>query len=170
MLAAAPAFTQPLCSGCQTRLPGKVTSSCVLCKLTPGIDSTYTIVLALRTKPQLDMLAVTPAPAPPSALASEPALALETAPKLDDLTPATAACHTDEDCSLNGVCEEADGVRACVCDTPWSGPSCGRLLFAAQPHTASFWDEHNVFLHWAFYYRLLSTKLRWRAKRTVRPS
>lgn len=36
-----------------------------------------------------------------------------------------AACKTDLDCSLNGIC----GPRAvCHCDTPWTGTDCGTLL------------------------------------------
>eukprot|EP00036_Acanthoecidae_sp_10tr_P014772 CAMPEP_0206291816 /NCGR_PEP_ID=MMETSP0106_2-20121207/3311_1 /ASSEMBLY_ACC=CAM_ASM_000206 /TAXON_ID=81532 /ORGANISM="Acanthoeca-like sp., Strain 10tr" /LENGTH=841 /DNA_ID=CAMNT_0053722381 /DNA_START=158 /DNA_END=2683 /DNA_ORIENTATION=- len=46
VLAASPAFSQPLCSRCATRLP-EFNSSCVLCKLTPGVDSTFTMVLPL---------------------------------------------------------------------------------------------------------------------------
>jgi len=46
VLAAAPAGTTPFCSGCRPA-PGS-SSSCVLCKLTPGIDSTYTLVVTLR--------------------------------------------------------------------------------------------------------------------------
>ena len=51
IVAASPAFTTPLCAGCRTRLPGILNSSCVLCKLTVGIDSTFTVVLPLRTSP-----------------------------------------------------------------------------------------------------------------------
>ena len=51
IVAAAPVFTTPLCGGCHTRLPGILNSSCVLCKLTAGIDSTFTAVLPLRTSP-----------------------------------------------------------------------------------------------------------------------
>ena len=46
-LAAAPAWTSPLCAGCR-RAPG-TNSSCVLCKLTQGIDWTHTAVIPLAT-------------------------------------------------------------------------------------------------------------------------
>lgn len=45
VLAAAPQFTSPLCSGCSNGVGGH--SSCVMCKGTHGIDSTYTVVVAL---------------------------------------------------------------------------------------------------------------------------
>merc|ERR1712100_78326 len=35
------------------------------------------------------------------------------------------SCTTDEDCSLNGVC---NGTH-CACDAPWKGDSCGLLDF-----------------------------------------
>ena len=38
-------------------------------------------------------------------------------------------CTDDLDCSLNGVCSPSTAV--CVCDRPWAGASCGRLLFKA---------------------------------------
>ena len=34
-----------------------------------------------------------------------------------------AACTTDEECELNGLCTGG----ACVCDRGWTGASCGRL-------------------------------------------
>lgn len=40
-----------------------------------------------------------------------------------------AACGSDADCSLNGVC--AGGV--CSCDAPWSGVACAALAFAVTP-------------------------------------
>jgi hypothetical protein len=50
IVAAAPTFTSPLCAGCRVRLPAQEPNgSCVLCKLTVGIDSTMTVVLPLRT-------------------------------------------------------------------------------------------------------------------------
>ena len=35
-------------------------------------------------------------------------------------------CASDQDCSLNGVCD----TGACACDTPWAGRDCGVLTFA----------------------------------------
>lgn len=42
-----------------------------------------------------------------------------------DADSAVASCGTNLDCSLNGVC--SGGV--CICDKPWTGPSCGRLAY-----------------------------------------
>jgi len=39
-----------------------------------------------------------------------------------------AACTSDLDCALNGVCNTADGT--CTCDVPWTGPRCESLTFA----------------------------------------
>jgi hypothetical protein len=38
-------------------------------------------------------------------------------------------CETNLDCSLNGLCQ----AKACVCDAPWAGDSCERLLFKTTP-------------------------------------
>lgn len=38
---------------------------------------------------------------------------------------ATHGCATDEDCSLNGVCNTAAGT--CACDAGWTSPDCGVL-------------------------------------------
>ena len=38
-------------------------------------------------------------------------------------------CTSNQDCSLNGVCNIGSG--ACACDTPWTGVECGTLSFAA---------------------------------------
>ena len=48
-------------------------------------------------------------------------------------------CVSDEDCSLNGVCDVATGV--CACDAPWTGgsspagslPDCALLEFTPSP-------------------------------------
>jgi hypothetical protein len=47
-------------------------------------------------------------------------------------------CTSDEDCSLNGVCDVASG--ACACDRPWAGsspagelPDCALLAFRPAP-------------------------------------
>jgi hypothetical protein len=40
-----------------------------------------------------------------------------------------AACITDLDCSLNGVC----GKSVCVCDAPWTGATCSKLAFKTTP-------------------------------------
>lgn len=45
------------------------------------------------------------------------------------LPAAAAACTADLDCSLNGKCSSS----ACVCDKPWSGPSCGELKYKITP-------------------------------------
>ena len=45
---------------------------------------------------------------------------------------AVAACTSDADCSLNGVCAVAS--QACVCDAGWAGPACAALKLApAEP-------------------------------------
>ena len=41
----------------------------------------------------------------------------------------TAACASDLDCSLNGICT----AGACVCDKPWQGSTCGALRFKVTP-------------------------------------
>jgi hypothetical protein len=46
------------------------------------------------------------------------------------LQSAAAACKTDLDCSLNGVCSASSGV--CACDKPWKGAGCGVLGYAKQ--------------------------------------
>lgn len=38
----------------------------------------------------------------------------------------SAACVSDFDCQLNGLCS----AGSCVCDAPWAGANCGTLLFA----------------------------------------
>lgn len=43
---------------------------------------------------------------------------------------APATCTSDLDCSLNGACGSG---RACQCDPPWSGPTCGVLGMAPAP-------------------------------------
>ena len=40
-----------------------------------------------------------------------------------------AACSSDLDCSLNGVCKR----DTCVCDKPWRGSSCGVLGYKVTP-------------------------------------
>ena len=45
---------------------------------------------------------------------------------------ARAQCVVDVDCSLNGLCTDS----LCVCDAPWSGPSCSSLAFAVTPAIA----------------------------------
>ena len=45
---------------------------------------------------------------------------------------AAAACTSDFDCSLNGVC----AAGACQCDQPWKGSSCGVLGFKTTPASA----------------------------------
>lgn len=47
-------------------------------------------------------------------------------------------CRSDDDCSLNGVCDTTSGV--CACDAPWSGsspantlPDCALLDFTPSP-------------------------------------
>jgi hypothetical protein len=43
-------------------------------------------------------------------------------------------CHSDEDCSLLGVCSGSSGV--CQCDVGWTGADCGQLdLAPAQPNS-----------------------------------
>lgn len=48
-----------------------------------------------------------------------------------------AACATDLDCSLNGVCTSG----ACVCDAAWTGPNCNLLHFAASPNVSGSTGE-----------------------------
>ena len=49
---------------------------------------------------------------------------------------ALAACTSDDDCSLNGVCN-ADSGR-CDCDAEWSGAECGVLNLLPTSRAAGF--------------------------------
>lgn len=58
-------------------------------------------------------------------------------------TLAQAACKTDIDCSLNGVCSASSGT--CACDSPWSGIACDSLSFAVTPIGAkNIWVGGNT--------------------------
>ena len=58
VLAASPAYSSPLCQGCVApHRHAAPNGSCVLCKLTPGIDAVFTMVLPLQADPS-------PAPRP----------------------------------------------------------------------------------------------------------
>ena len=50
----------------------------------------------------------------------------------------SAACTTDDDCSLNGKCVVASG--SCDCYAPWGGSACGVLQFAAAPTVGAYGD------------------------------
>jgi hypothetical protein len=51
--------------------------------------------------------------------------------------PCAAACASDLDCSLNGVCDVASG--ACACDAAWTGACCTRLaLLPVEPDAAGY--------------------------------
>jgi len=43
------------------------------------------------------------------------------------------ACATDDDCSLNGVCES----NTCACDAGWTGAACGALHLAPVDFAAT---------------------------------
>ena len=45
--------------------------------------------------------------------------------------PTPWSCHTDDDCSLNGVCSGG----TCACDKPWGGVDCALLQFDPAPVT-----------------------------------
>jgi hypothetical protein len=77
------------------------------------------------------------------------------------LAAAAAACASDLDCSLNGVCSTLSALSrstpststpttgTCACDPPWTGPSCSRLAYAATTPKAAFdiyneSDPHNT--------------------------
>lgn len=39
-----------------------------------------------------------------------------------------STCHSDHDCSLNGICQDCGAqLRCCHCDIPWTGMDCGVL-------------------------------------------
>ena len=40
-------------------------------------------------------------------------------------------CGSDEDCSLNGVCQPATAI--CACDPAWGGPACATLNLLPVP-------------------------------------
>lgn len=71
-------------------------------------------------------------------------LALQLAPRADSaiaVAPTAAACASDLDCSLNGVCTAAG---ACVCDRPWKGPVCGVLGYKVTPASGRSLFPHNT--------------------------
>ena len=45
-----------------------------------------------------------------------------------------AACVTDDDCSLNGLCD----ATVCACDAAWAGASCSRLALLPAPHDGGY--------------------------------
>eukprot|EP00927_Polykrikos_kofoidii_P051277 TRINITY_DN45067_c0_g1_i1.p1 TRINITY_DN45067_c0_g1~~TRINITY_DN45067_c0_g1_i1.p1 ORF type:complete len:421 (-),score=51.22 TRINITY_DN45067_c0_g1_i1:198-1412(-) len=51
------------------------------------------------------------------------------------------ACHSDEDCNLNGVCNDAG---ACVCDPAWTGSDCGILDVVPNSATRIYSDDDDV--------------------------
>ena len=51
------------------------------------------------------------------------------------LAAAGAACRSDLDCSLNGVCT-ASG--ACACDAPWGGAQCASMGFRPSSVRAAY--------------------------------
>jgi hypothetical protein len=51
-------------------------------------------------------------------------------PSLPTPPPTPTPCTNDLQCSLNGVCQ-SNG--SCLCDTPWTGPSCAKLGFEPAP-------------------------------------
>jgi hypothetical protein len=72
----------------------------------------------------------------------------KTAPPAPAPSP-PGTCHTDLDCSLNGVCTD----HKCACDKPWSGEACEFLNFAPvsfpqgygmTPNTTS-WGGNIIF-------------------------
>lgn len=67
----------------------------------------------------------------PAAAAAAAALLLAAS----GLGTAAAACTTDEDCSLNGVCSSGG---LCACDPGWVGPSCGALNISTVDPAAGY--------------------------------
>ena len=61
--------------------------------------------------------------------------------KMDE--PVNVSCTTDMECSLNGVCSTSG---ACRCDQPWTGPTCGKLIFqpASRPGASAYGFMPNV--------------------------
>lgn len=57
------------------------------------------------------------------------------------------ACSTDEDCSLNGLCNNS--TQACDCDPGWFGTDCGRLDLA--PATRGTGYNHTSYTSPAYY-------------------
>ena len=55
---------------------------------------------------------------------------------------AAAACATDADCSMNGVCNAAAG--SCACIAPWTGPHCQKLLRAPASKGAGYRSPYPV--------------------------
>ena len=53
---------------------------------------------------------------------------------------AGAVCSVDEDCNLNGVCDQDTSM--CACAAAWTGNSCGMLdLELARPSPGAGFDE-----------------------------
>jgi hypothetical protein len=57
-------------------------------------------------------------------------------PAFLSLLATTLSCITDEDCSLNGIC---NNTTTCHCDLGWTGPDCGHLDLAP----ATRWTGYN---------------------------
>eukprot|EP00854_Cymbomonas_tetramitiformis_P012698 gene12698-15014_t len=58
-------------------------------------------------------------------------------------TSAASGCKTDEDCSLNGVC---DTVKyTCTCDSAWTGYKCELLNFLPTPKHGGYKYSDNPF-------------------------
>ena len=54
-------------------------------------------------------------------------------------------CNGDEDCSLNGLCTNGQ----CACDSPWTGPECGRLDFLPAPVQPVYGGASNASLNYS---------------------
>ena len=64
------------------------------------------------------------------------------------------ACHTDDDCSLLGICDVATGL--CDCDPGWHGKDCGVGIFDDYDdvnhlgyvnHSAASWGGRPLFIN-----------------------
>ena len=51
-------------------------------------------------------------------------------------------CGSAADCSLNGICSVS--TLQCVCEAPWTGPTCGKLNFRAAPQLSMYGYLPNV--------------------------
>ncbi|KAI1418778.1 hypothetical protein F5Y12DRAFT_463428 [Xylaria sp. FL1777] len=53
------------------------------------------------------------------------------------IIPPSLGCSTDEDCSLNGICSQAE--QTCICDAGWRTEDCGEL----DLYPAVRWSGYN---------------------------
>lgn len=89
------------------------------------------------------MIVLRPASSPSQLSPPPPAPAMLPSKSDDDVAAGarleSASCTTDLQCNLNGVCSATTSM--CICDKPWSGPTCGSMRYLTT--NASAKDIYN---------------------------